>query len=437
MSQYKGWVPTVSGRLSFSIFGATSHPRRAVVSNVGDGKTRFIICYQKRTPIDAVLPWKELTARRLLNLENNLWCLCIARCSDDPVCVDSDLSGTLYIFNGRENWKGEVEKRVREDQEKLNDLRKDTEKQIMLESAFDDHFKELKKYLSGKAGFLAEFNLCRNGDLSLRSSEAYELSPTAPTFPEEIEARLTHIAYSLLYFFLRDIAHRHQHHDPHTDTIVDVYKVTDDNDDYSWRSATLRGLLRSILKFKRHRQDSVLANSLGTLAYAKSFKRISIQELEESKCKQYLTNREKLNPVFYYDELKESINAAQSSVSNQWQRNIRNSELFRNLFFGILGVLFALVGLLSLTKYELDNIAHPMLTGIAQWLITDTLLAIGFLGTAIFAVQISNGSIDILGWKPIRGLIRVIQVFKRNIVVTVLSAMGVIFIWNMFRLIFN
>jgi hypothetical protein len=59
----------------------------------------------------------------------------------------------------------------------------------------------------------------------------------APTFPAgERGGHIEHILTAQLFFFLRDIGHRHQHHDPNTDTVVDLWK-DNPNDPFDWNQS--------------------------------------------------------------------------------------------------------------------------------------------------------------------------------------------------------
>lgn len=219
-------------------------------------------------------------------------------------------------------------------------------------------------------------------------------------------------------FFLKDITHHHQHHDPSTDTIVDIYK-TQKNDDISWRSKTLRVLLKKIYQCKRDHRSNVLTTSFGTLAYAKSFRK-NFEKQGSNKI---------LHPTFNDVELEQSIKARQDDLSFSIQKRIRNSESFRNLFFGSLGVLITLSSLLKLVRKDLKVEPSPILTFLAEFLVQNTIYSAVILAIFIFSSMVVTGAIDILNWPFIRGLMRVLQVYRLKIAVTMASFLGTLLLF--------
>jgi hypothetical protein len=119
LTVYRGWIPTVSGQLSFQSIGNTVHPSPSVFSNATDKKTRFIIAYQKRWLLDNPLinifkyDWlREIFATQISRHEGMWWGLCLAKHERNiPPAIDSNnpnysipLKGRLFLFN-RETWK--------------------------------------------------------------------------------------------------------------------------------------------------------------------------------------------------------------------------------------------------------------------------------------------------------------------------------------------
>jgi hypothetical protein len=52
---FRGWLPTITGRLSFSIFGQTSYPTKTRCANVADEHSRYLVIVQRRDTGDAIL----------------------------------------------------------------------------------------------------------------------------------------------------------------------------------------------------------------------------------------------------------------------------------------------------------------------------------------------------------------------------------------------
>jgi len=418
MQRFRGWIPTVSGCLSFSIFGENDFPRKVVSNNVANAENRYIISWQKRLLTDTVLPFKELTSGSFLKEEGVFWCVCVASCGDNPVISDNKLSGTLYLFHGKKMWH-QVERDIIEKQRALSShlLDGDSEFQIFQES------------LISKCSYYAKFNLSRNGDTEIVSPENLDsFSELAPNFPKGVDARnrQLHMVSSQLFFFLKDIAHHHQHHAPTTDTMIDIYTI-DGDDDYNWRCSTLRVLLRKILEFKRSTDIGSIRSSLGVLAYTNSFCDISKKVL----------NR-KLSPKFNKRSLEQSIKATDEIKSLVIQKRIRAQELFRNLFFSFLGIVFAVIGLARVAKTPIPiETVDPLIVEISSFVIGHLLLSILFLGLFILAGMLAFRAIDYTEWIVVRNFYRILQALKLKISVIILSGTCIVSFYIVFKLIIS
>ena len=93
---FKGWVPTVGGRLSFELVGQTSHPSKTYPPiNVEGERSRYIVCYQKRNLGDALFP--SLLEFLRLN-RSSLMFVCFASSSNVAEDDDASLEGRIMIF---------------------------------------------------------------------------------------------------------------------------------------------------------------------------------------------------------------------------------------------------------------------------------------------------------------------------------------------------
>lgn len=93
--------------------------------------------------------------------------------------------------------------------------------------------------------FQADFTLLRDGTATLAVDDEMEIAPDAPALPDDPDEKrhMKHILAAQLFYFLKDIGHRHKHHKNRTDTIVDVYEI-EENNDLDWRLGTLYSLYR-------------------------------------------------------------------------------------------------------------------------------------------------------------------------------------------------
>ena len=84
------------------------------------------------------------------------------------------------------------------------------------------------------------------------------------------------------YYFLKDIFHKHYHHEKHQDQYIRLTRleatddVDDDNphgyvDDVSWRYSTLRGLVRTVVERRQSGKAKAHKEAMGIIAYARAF----------------------------------------------------------------------------------------------------------------------------------------------------------------------
>ncbi len=95
------WIPTVTGRLSFSIIGETDFPAPTEKVNVVDENHRYILCFQKRNNLlDSAIPlFKKTIVDKIWGFLSNLYFVCLAKCKNDPCNDDSDLTGKIFLFH--------------------------------------------------------------------------------------------------------------------------------------------------------------------------------------------------------------------------------------------------------------------------------------------------------------------------------------------------
>jgi len=233
---FRGWVPAVSGRLSFRAFGQSSFPTKAVSANRSDGKTSYIVCYQRRDASDVVLPFKSALAPLMLKLKGDFYFVCIAKTVHHEGRRQEFLDGWLILFENTEVWKNHVAPMLKELQDHIRQYRA-----YSLSCSLDEHVATKYQATINRAktlsSFNAQFSLSRSGTVSIAVPLKPVVSSKAPAFPKDTPNRghMMHLLSAQLFFFLRDIGHRHQHHDPKTDTISDLHRIDKVDDDFNWR----------------------------------------------------------------------------------------------------------------------------------------------------------------------------------------------------------
>ena len=138
---------------------------------------------------------------------------------------------------------------------------------------------ELAEIASSDSCYKVEFQLERNGKLTI----------SAPPQQDEITT-IDGVLANQVFYFVKDIAHVHQHRDPKHDSITEMSPIN--SDDEIWKAQTSYSLYRSIIRYKRFRSEKALFRASGVLACTKAFqtnypidqgaKRFSHEELEQS-----------------------------------------------------------------------------------------------------------------------------------------------------------
>ncbi|WP_226377655.1 hypothetical protein [Citrifermentans bremense] len=230
---YKGWVPTVSGRLSFDVIGTGSHPNPPVCANIEDRSTRYVLCRQPRILLDNAIIFREKAALHLYKEVGKFQFICVGKSSNDPKDMEADLTGFVYIYD-EDVWNAAIHREFEKSQKiLLSYLQVSSSKSIT--SYFIKEYETIRELLAKHCYFYVPFVLNRNGVTQLTVTDDCASNPSAPSITEDPDDHVEHSVCSQSFFFLKDILHNHQHHDPYTDTLSDIYLVKNDEDEYRWR----------------------------------------------------------------------------------------------------------------------------------------------------------------------------------------------------------
>ncbi|WP_148102874.1 hypothetical protein [Rhodovulum iodosum] len=326
------WVPTVSGRLSFSIIGQTSWPQRCVRVSDLDGGERAVF-FQERYCDDFTFPFLG-RMNRVRNLVFGIFSFLFFRgwttgrhffvCHAQRIKSQGTeldyLRGTIYpILASR---TGVIVKR-----EILNDivslenavrLKREIEQSAGIECLTES----LEDRLRGVCPVLVDFSLIRDGLISLTPRSPRE----APggRFPNDKDTR-DYVEQA--FFFIRDISHEHQHHDPSTDTIIVIHEKN--------KEAAARiffDLFRSVIRFKRVRNVDNIVNAAGVLSYASSFKSVAAA---------YKNEIGELPNDYQVENLCSSLSVARESINIQQGQRSNGTSLFLTIFFGFFSLILS------------------------------------------------------------------------------------------------
>jgi hypothetical protein len=429
---FKGWVPTVTGRLSFSLIRGNEEGYNC---NLNTNINRFVIGTSKRYLSDSVLP--KFIIRHLLNHEPDYWFVCLASSGNDPANSSDSLEGKIFIFDNKLRWQ-QINAFIKN---KVDLLEKSSDDD--LNTIFNRIVTESDEHLLNQSLSACDFVLKRNGITELRISQDIleKTSPEAPKISVNSKGELENIKNrcAQMFFFLKDLTHIHQHHASSMDTLVTVYPVID-NKDCRWKSETLRVLQRKILEYKRliSRDSnggvhSIRDSALGTLSYMKSF--IQICDDEDNK---------KPEPLWNIEFLESSILAAQESQKNKLQAQIRAVEVSQNWFLGLLSLIFSFVGIGALigTFTKIEEIkkidAHWIYTDIISFVLEKPIAVLTLLIFCVVFIYIKVNFVNIKRNYTIRNFIRALQVFKqKNSVILIfgLSGLNICIVYLLLKLI--
>ncbi|MDV7338182.1 hypothetical protein RYZ26_01150 [Terasakiella sp. A23] len=401
--QYKSWVPNVTNQLSFSAIGDTKHPSQSVHQNKSTKDKRFIIVYQERDTLDMMLPFRTRWAK-LFGIDGQMWFGCLAQAVAEGDDNQAYLEGHLFIWHNKKLWRTNALKTFTTLYSELrsrDDLTDDDIRYLRTE------FNKASDNLPATSSFTAKFKLQRNGEIIITHDDSETLGGTAPNLGQDTpkkEAKILEIC-SQLFFFVKDISHEHQHHNPTTDTIIDLHK--DDNDN-EWCSQVLFALYRKIIRFKRNKTPDAIVKSLGTLAYATSFKKI---------CKKKQINI----PDHCDDSLTASMEAAKDGILLNQGVAHRKSDNLRAWLIGGAGLIFTYASLLKLSDPEIKAVPSPILTSLAELLLENPIIFVSGLGAIIAFLRCRTNK-----WQIFRAWPKLFQAWKRKFNALSIALLGLL-----------
>lgn len=420
-----GWIPTVSGALSFSAFGDTSHAPRAVSANRADRSTRYLVCYRARDCSDILIPFKSKLGPWFFNLSGKLWFVCVGKCETRNGKQET-MEGQVLIFHDRELWRSNAGNVVRDAQTLLKSYRYGTQPDI--QKHFEHSFGEMIDQLPALSAFNAKFTINRFGFTSLELADDMEVHHTAPTMPDQQPSRdhVKHILAAQLFFFLRDIGHRHQHHDPYTDTIVDLWPETP-RDPFYWKLQTLFSLYRKVISYKRLKAPESFTASLGVTAYADTFRGL----IEENATPAQLARM----PHFHSENVRNSIHAVDYEMNRRREIASGSSAVTRELILASIALVIAVVGVFQIVEEKVPYKPAKVLFILADFLITSPIFTVGLVAGGIFAVRmmIHNPSNNRL----VRWLFRLVQTFDLRFAIVIFASLGSIGAVTLFKLLLD
>lgn len=343
-----------------------------------------------------------------------MWFVCIGNTQKYHDIQLEALTGQLFLFSDKTQWKDFGRQELRDAKKKLEAFF--DAKQSSLTKYYARDYELLSQHLQDYSSFSCAFTLLRNGDIKLEHNANAPRWSNAPKVSEGQDQEVfNHIVASQLFFFAKDICHRHQHHNPKTDTIVDLHPYS--GSQLAWRSQTLFGLYKKIIQLKRVKTIRGLMLSTGILAYARAFANSS----EKS-----LGRQSKQLPNYDNEALSISLKSAISAAEYFVQKRSNATNVVLTSIIGVLGVVFALVALLTLAKFKMAGEPHIILSTIALFLLHDPFQAIGSIIFSILTLLLWTGAIDVADLPLFRLAVRIFQAINRDFLGWTIIMLGTI-----------
>lgn len=449
MRVFVGWVPTVTGRLSFSRIGDAHTGDRTVCNNTatlnGDG---FLFGSETRTSRDG--PFPAAVMRRIGRVPDVLYITRLKVAAADlpvqapkaqtddpcsaPVTLEHDQEGALEGEVMFFSWGKALPKSLRSKVSKLKALASEgrapgcsqvdrLNKYKSFHSLSDEIWADLtNRFAAGEKlpGFgKIQVRLLRTGQCeitvrrdslyttrSMKSAHKVSIKTGRLVVDDDAMSLASASAARQSFFFIRDLAHRHYHHHPDSDLLTTTYSWSIDDDEH-WRRETQYGLVRLAISERRRDTAETFKRSLGIIAYAEAFQRHLCGWISQSHSQPI---RSPLGFAYDFSALRSSIDASLKV------RELRDTQRRQTLIF-VFGFVITCLGILITsiriidpppeTASEFRNflklmVSHPLLSlfvaAILAWAIDLTFMGIslrprilggwpGGLGRAVEAVM--------------------------------------------------
>lgn len=377
-THYRGWIPTITGQLSFSHFGKCEiYETRSV--NRADPSKRYLLSAQMRSTWDVLVPFRKHLGEFITGLRGQLYFVCYAETKPTTTPKDDQgaLVGRAFIIETGARWNDVVSPELDRTVDELNAYAYSATA-LPIAEHFEHRLATLDSICTENCAFQGNFHLKRNGVIDVYIDEHVKTAKNAPKFPDHALARkhVRHILAAQLFSFIRDIGHQHQHHNPKTDTIVDLHEFSDD-DDVTWRKHTLYGIYRRIISYKRRPVVDHQLMSLGLLAYAKAFRNVCDGEGIEGL------------PPYNDHETRESIVATEARVRHAEQKRQDRIGVVRTAGFALAALIVSIAGLVKLGPPGQAQIAvAPELVWFSKAVTEHPFLMILFLATVFYSARV-------------------------------------------------
>jgi hypothetical protein len=136
--------------------------------------------------------------------------------------------------------------------------------------------KKILRELDDVFAFRVEFSIKRDGISDILIEEAKSSKETTERNEFIQENHLVFPFAEQCFFFIKDISHSHQHHSPYASSITRLH-LYNSAQAHNWAHATVKDMLKRIIRLKGEMRADKVASSLGVLAYLRAFEKVLIK----------------------------------------------------------------------------------------------------------------------------------------------------------------
>lgn len=269
---YSGWIPVVSGNMSFSSIGRTAPLRGCAVVNEVDRNSgsQSIVIWAKKDSNDGWLWTPVRTAISDKTFE--FWYLVHLNSVPEGNRRRGRLEGWIALTpNGHEAPLRALANKLKGTSPP--DATVSCEETSMLSGA---HWGKVVVHRNGQCDL----------ELSMRHADREEADRIANQF----------------FIFLKDAGHNHYHH-READSITSAHSRDEESSD--WTAETLFGLHRAIVSARKYRSQKRLREAMGISAYAEAFEqRVMLKAMPEGVTPTYSYAPVRLSIQMLFDEAK-------------------------------------------------------------------------------------------------------------------------------------
>lgn len=175
----------------------------------------------------------------------------------------------------------------------------------------------------------ARFRLARDGETEIRvPRDAHYILKNDGSLVSKQSALANQC-----FYFLKDIAHTHQHHTSGTDRIASVTRISDEKGS-AWQRETIYAMMRKVITYRQNSHNiPALYESIGVLAYARAFDRLVRKpDVDDGDI-----------PKYNFDEMHMSLNNKIAKISFERQEareKIRDIRTAIGFLFAIFVIIF-------------------------------------------------------------------------------------------------